>query len=250
VCTLWVCSTLYAQVTGRINGYVRDPSGGNVVGATVKATSVEQQLTRTAQTDATGFYNLLAMPSGTYEVTAESPGFERQMQTGVELTQGQILRLDLQIKVGAVQAEITVSSQAVLVNTTNQTLSALVDDRRVQDLPLQGRNVMGLAAILPGVTQVNAPQEMADTRGGPFMVVNGGRGEDNNFTFNSANFTHFANTTGVNYPPPDAIQEIRIQTHNFSSEYGNSAGSQVSVTSKAGTNKFHGSAWEFLRNMN
>lgn len=78
--------------------------------------------------------------------------------------------------------------------------------------------------------------------------ANGGRGEDNNFTFNGANFTHFAQSTGVNYPPPDAIQEIRILTHSFSSEYGNSAGSQVSVTSKAGSNSFHGSAWEFLRN--
>ena len=247
-CLLWVCPTLHAQVAGRINGYVKDPSGASVVGATVRAVSMEQQLTRAVVTDGTGYYNLLAMPPGTYQVSVESPGFERQVQTGVALTQGQTLRLDMEIKVGAVQAEITVTSQAVLVNTTSQTLSALVDDRRVQDLPLHGRNVMGLAAILPGVTEVNAPQEMANSRDGPYMVVNGGRGEDNNFTFNGANFTHFANTTGVNYPPPDAVQEIRIQTHNFSSEYGNSAGSQVSVTSKAGTNSFHGSAWEFLRN--
>jgi|ERR1035437_1285702 hypothetical protein len=80
------------------------------------------------------------------------------------------------------------------------------------------------------------------------MVVNGGRSVDNNFTFNGANFTNFGQNTGMNYPPPDAIQEVRIQTHNFSSEYGNNAGSQVSVTSKAGTNSFHGAAWEFLRN--
>ncbi len=247
-CFLTVGPALRAQVAGRINGYVRDPSGASVVGATVKAVSVEQQLTRAAETDATGFYNLLAMPPGIYEVSAESPGFEKQVQTGVALTQGQILRLDLQIKLGALQAEITVTSQAVLVNTTNQTLSALVDDRRVQDLPLNGRNVMGLASVLPGVTTVSAPQELANTRSGPTMIVNGGRAVDNNFTFNGANFTNFGQTTGMNYPPPDAVKEIRIQTHNFSSEYGNSAGSQVSVTSKAGTNSFHGSAWEFLRN--
>jgi hypothetical protein len=209
---------------------------------------VEQQLTRTAETDETGYYNLLAMPPGVYEVSVESTGFERQRQTGVSLTQGQTLRLDMEIKLGAVQSEITVSSQAVLVNTSNQALSALVDDRRVQDLPLNGRNVMGLASILPGVTAVSAPQEMANTRGGPTMIVNGGRAVDNNFTFNGANFTNFAQTTGMNYPPPDAVQEIRIQTHNFSNEYGNSTGSQVSVTSKTGTNTFHGAAWEFLRN--
>jgi hypothetical protein len=89
---------------------------------------------------------------------------------------------------------------------------------------------------------------MANSRGGPTMSVNGGRAVDNNFTFNGANFTQFGQTTGINFPPPDAVQEIRIQTHNFSNEYGNSAGSQVSVTSKAGTNSFHGVAWEFLRN--
>ncbi len=245
---LWACSYLYAQVAGRINGYVKDPSGGNVAGATVTATSVEQQLTRTAETDGTGYYNLLAMPPGVYQVSVESPGFEKQVQTGVTLTQGQTVRLDIAVKLSALQAEVTVTSQAVLVNTTNQTLSALVDDRRVQDLPLNGRNVMGLASVLPGVTTVSAPQELTNTRSGPTMVVNGGRAVDNNFTFNGANFTNFGQTTGMNYPPPDAVKEIRIQTHNFSSEYGNSAGSQVSVTSKAGTNSFHGSAWEFLRN--
>ncbi len=245
---LWACSCLYAQVAGRINGYVKDPSGASVVGATVTATSGEQQLTRTVETDGTGYYNLLAMPPGIYQVSVESPGFEKQVQTGVTLTQGQTVRLDVEVKLSALQAEVTVTSQAVLVNTTNQTLSALVDDRRVQDLPLNGRNVMGLASVLPGVTTVSAPQELTNTRSGPTMVVNGGRAVDNNFTFNGANFTNFGQTTGMNYPPPDAVKEIRIQTHNFSSEYGNSAGSQVSVTSKAGTNTFHGSAWEFLRN--
>jgi len=245
---LLACGALDAQVAARINGYVKDPSGANLARATVTAVSAEQQLTRTAETDATGYYNLLAMPPGVYEVRVESTGFERQIQTGVSLTQGQTLRLDIEMRLGAVQSEITVSSQAVLVNTTNQTLSALVDDRRVQDLPLNGRNVMGLAGTLPGVTTVFAPQEMTNTRTGPTMIVNGGRAVDNNFTFNGANFTNFAQTTGMNYPPPDAIQEIRIQTHNFSSEYGNSAGSQVSVTSKSGTNSFHGAAWEFLRN--
>ena len=89
---------------------------------------------------------------------------------------------------------------------------------------------------------------MDNTRAGPNMSVNGGRSVNNNFTFNGANFTHFGQTTGLNFPPPDAVQEIRIQTHNFTSEYGNNSGSQVTVTSKAGTNQFHGSAWEFLRN--
>src|SRR3954451_17105912 len=239
---------LNAQVAGRISGFIRDPSGANIAGASVTAVSDEQQLTRTVQSDNTGFFNLLAMPPGVYTVTVESAGFERSSQSGVRLALGESLRLDLQLGLAGVASQVNVESTAALVNTTNQTLSGLVDDRRVQDLPLNGRNVMGLARILPGVTQVNAPQELSNTRSGPTMIVNGGRAVNNNFMFNGANFTHFGQTTGMNYPPPDAVQEIRVQTHNFGSEYGNNSGSQVTVTSKAGTSKFHGAAWEFLRN--
>ncbi|HUS05186.1 MAG TPA: TonB-dependent receptor [Bryobacteraceae bacterium] len=239
---------LHGQVAGRISGFVRDPSGAVLSDATVTAVSVEQQLTRTAKSDSTGYFSLLAIPPGVYEVAVEAPGFDKQVQTNVQLAQGESLRLDVAMRLGAVRSEVTVSSTATLVNTTNQTLAGLVDDRRVQDLPLNGRNVLGLSKILPGVTQINAPQEMTNTRSGPTMSVNGGRAVNNNFMFNGANFTHFGQTTGMNYPPPDAVQEIRIQTHNFGSEYGNNSGSQVSVTSKAGSNAFHGSAWEFLRN--
>ena len=239
---------LEAQVAGRISGFVRDSTGAVVAGATVTAISAEQQLKRTTTSDGTGFYDLQAIPPATYEITVENAGFEKQSQRGVTLTTGQSLRLDVELKVGAVQSEVTVTSTATLVNTTNSTLSGLVDDRRVQDLPLNGRNVMSLARILPGVTDVIAPQEMTNTRSGPAMYVNGGRAVNNNFMFNGANFTHFGQTTGMNFPPPDAVQEIRIQTHNFGSEYGNNSGSQVAVTSKSGTNAFHGSAWEFLRN--
>src|SRR5712692_3322759 len=239
---------LDGQVAGSISGYVRDPSGAVLPRASVKAVSTEQQLVRNAESDETGFYNLLAMPPGVYDITVESPGFETQIQKGARLTLSQNLRLDIAMKVGAVQQEVTVASTATMVDTTSQTLSSLVDDRRVQDLPLNGRNVMSLAKILPGILNVNAPLELANTRGGPNMSVNGGRSVDNNYIFNGANFTHFGQTTGMNYPPPDAVQEIRVQTHNFSSEFGNNAGSQVTVTSKAGTNQFHGTAWEFLRN--
>ncbi len=245
---LLLAPALHAQVAGSISGYVRDPTGAAVPGASITIISTEQTLTRTTVSDPTGFYNLLAVPSGRYDVNTQADGFERQLQSGVRLTLGESLRLDATLKVGSVQSEVTVASTATLVNTTSQTLSGLVDDRRVQDLPLNGRNVMGLARILPGVLQVNAPQEMDNTRAGPNMSVNGGRSVNNNFTFNGANFTHFGQTTGLNFPPPDAVQEIRMQTHNFSSEYGNNSGSQVTVTSKAGTNRFHGSAWEFLRN--
>ena len=245
---LSTCCAIHAQVAGRISGYVRDPSGASIAHATVKAVSVEQQLSRTTETDNTGYYELIAMPPATYAITVESAGFQGQVQTGVTLQTADTLRLDVALQVGSVKSELTVSSTATLVNTNSATLSSVVDDRRVQDLPLNGRNIMNLTEILPGVTDISASETMANTRSGPIMSVNGGRQVDNNFLFNGANWTNFAQTTGMNYPPPDAIAEVQIQTQNFDSQYGNSVGSQISVTSKSGTNSLHGSAWEFLRN--
>lgn len=239
---------MQAQVTGSISGYIKDPSGAAVPGANLTAKSVEQQFTRTTQSNAEGFFNLLAMPTGTYEISAEASGFQKQIQKDVRLTVGENLRLDVQMKLGAMETEVTVSSTATLVNTTSPALSGLIDDQRVVDLPINGRNVMALTRILPGVLGVNAPQDLSDSRGGPTMNVNGGRANMNQFTFNGAYFNNPSRNTGMNYPPPDAVQEVRIQTHNFAPEFGRNPGGNISVVSKAGSNDFHGSAWEFLRN--
>ncbi|HEX7361923.1 MAG TPA: carboxypeptidase regulatory-like domain-containing protein [Bryobacteraceae bacterium] len=239
---------LLAQVTGRISGFVKDPSGAIIPGALVTATSVGQNYTRSARTDSTGYYQLLAMPVGSYNVGAGSAGFAHQTQSDVTLQANQDLRLDFQMKTGSVHTEVTVSSTASLVNTVSPTVAATVDTRRVQDLPLNGRNIVDLTEILPGVTDISTSETMANTRSGPMMSVNGSRQRDNVFYFNGANWTNFSVTAGMNYPPPDAIAEVQVQTMQFDSEYGNDAGSQVIVTSKSGTNSFHGGAWEYLRN--
>ena len=135
-----------------------------------------------------------------------------------------------------------------MVETRNATQSNLIDDQRVQDLPMNGRNVVALAGTYAGVTAIRANQDTSDGRQGPIMSVNGGNQNHNLFTLNGSVFTHFNQTTGFNPPPPDAIQEIRIQTHNFSAEYGHTAGGQVSIVTKSGSNVFHGTAWEFHRN--
>src|SRR5688572_6788876 len=129
---LALSSFVGAQVAGTISGYVRDSSGAVVPGAVVTAVSSEQQLRRSALSDSTGFYNLLAMPSGVYDITIAAQGFDQLVQNGVRLTLGESLRLDGMLKVGSMTEQVTVSSTATLVNTTSQTLSGLVDDRRVQ----------------------------------------------------------------------------------------------------------------------
>src|ERR1035437_5312007 len=237
-----------AQSTGNISGYVRDASGASVTGANVTEVMTEQQTTRTTQTDAQGFYNFIALPPGHYTITFEAQGFQREVQSNVELTVSQNARVDAQLTVGAVRSEVRVTSTVPLVDTTSNTLSGLVDDRRVVDLPLNGRNVMALAGILPGVTNVSAPQTMQDARGGSTMNVNGSLPNSAVYTFDGAFFQNVSRNTGLNLPPPDAIAQFRMLTSNFSAEYGHNSGAQVEVVSRAGTESFHGAAWEFFRN--
>lgn len=239
---------VYGQAVGNISGYVKDASGAPIPGVTVTGVMSEQKTSRPSQTNSLGFYSFVGLLPGHYELTFEAKGFETQVRSGIELTVGQDLRVDAGLVVGEVQTKVDVGATTPLVDTVSSTLSGLIDDRRVVDLPLNGRNIMGLAAILPGVTNVSAPQSMGDARGGPTMDVNGGRPNMNLFTLDGGYFNNPSRNTGINYPPPDAIQEVRILTQNFNAEYGHSPGSQVEVLSKAGTNSFHGAAWEFLRN--
>ncbi len=164
------------------------------------------------------------------------------------MTVRQNLRADVSLVLGSVNQSVTVTSAAPLVDTTSATVSGLVNDQRIVDLPLVGRNVIDLAAVLPGVLNVSASESITYVISGPTMNVNGGRGNWNFFTFDGAYFLNGARNTGLNYPPPDAGQEFRMQTANFDAEYGLNAGSQMAVVSKTGTNMFHGDLFEFLRN--
>src|SRR5687767_14645551 len=237
-----------AQVTGTISGYVQDQGGGVVPGATVTAESSGQQLVRAAQTNAGGFFDFQALPRGRYAVKVELSGFETLVQKDVELSAGANVRLDFSMRVKGLSEQVDVAARATMLETRTATQSNLIDDQRVQDLPMNGRNVVALAGTYAGVTAIRASQDTSDGRQGPIMSVNGGNTNHNLFTLNGSMFTHFNQTTGFNPPPPDAIQEIRIQTHNFSAEYGHTAGGQVSIVTKAGSNSFHGTAWEFHRN--
>ena len=189
---MWMCLSLLllsivpmvlAQSTGNISGYVRDSSGAVLSRATVTAVMTEQHTTHTTQTDAQGFYNFVALPAGHYTLTFEAKGFRTEVRSGVELTVSQNARADAQLSVGTVQSKVEVTSTVPLVDTTSNTLSGLVDDRRVVDLPLNGRNVMALAALLPGVTNVSAPQTMSSARGGSQMNVSGSSANASVYTF-------------------------------------------------------------------
>ena len=239
-----------AQYTGTIGGFVVDPSGAAMPGVTVAATLTSQNLVRTAVTGEDGAYVFNAMAPGVYRIAAEKTGFQQLLRSDVALSTNQNLRLDLAMRVGQMAETVEVSAVAPLVDTRSPAISSLVDDRRVVDLPLNGRNVINLAATLPGIVSVSAPQQLSDARSGPIMNVNGSTATQNLFTFNGGIFVNPSRNTGMNYPPPDALQEFSIQTQSFTAEYGRNAGSQVNVVSRSGTNQFHGALWEFHRNDN
>lgn len=251
ITALVLCAVVaHAQSTGTIGGFVTDPSGAAVPDATVTATLVSQNASRTATTGTDGSYVFNAMTPGVYRVSVEKTGFQQLIQSDVVLATNQNLRLDLSVRIGQIAETVEVSGVAPLVDTRSPALASLVDDRRVVDLPLNGRNVINLAATLPGIVSVSAPQQLTDARSGPVMNVNGSTATQNLFTFNGGIFINPSRNTGMNYPPPDALQEFSIQTQSFTAEYGRNAGSQVNVVSRSGTNEFHGSLWEFHRNDN
>ena len=248
---LAMTGTTVAQVTvSVIHGNVVDESGGVIPGVTVVALNTETGATRSVLTSDTGYYTFEALQPGTYAISAEMPGFKSYRQEGVTVSVGERVRVDVTLQVGEVTETVTVTGGTVMVDTRSAEVSALVDDQRITDLPLSGRNVISLASLLPGISSVAAPQTQTGSREGPVMTVHGGRDNQNYFTLDGAYFTHPSRNTAMNPPPPDAVREFRIKTNNFSAAEGRNSGAVVSVMTRSGTNEFHGSVWEFHRNDN
>ena len=242
----------WSQIRGNISGYVKDSTGAVVPAATVRITHEGTLAVRAAASNAEGFYQVLGLVSGDYTIEAEVAGFKKYRSTGVTLRLDENIRADVSLEVGQVTEAVEVTSQAALVDTRSSQTAATIDDRRIVDLPLRGRNVFALAATLPGVLNVRAPDnsDVGDTRAGPTMNVNGGRANMNYNRFNGTYFNNPSRNTGMNVPPPDAVQEFKIQTSNFAADSGRNPGANITVVSRQGTNEIHGAVWEFHRNDN
>jgi hypothetical protein len=245
-------TNLMAQTNGTIIGYSQDPSGAAVPNLKITVTNERTGATRSTQSDQNGFYQVLGLISGVYTVEAEASGFKQYRSTGVTLQVDQNLRLDISLQVGQVTDSVEVTANAALVDTRSSQTSATIDDRRVVDLPLSGRNVFRLASTLPGVLSVNTADnsDITGLGSGPTMNVNGGRA---NMNYNRLNGTYLndpGRNTGLNAPPPDAVQEFKIQTSNYAADTGRNSGGNITIVSKQGTNQFHGALWEFHRNDN
>jgi len=241
-----------AQVdTGSITGTVADASGAVISGAKVTLTNAGTGATLSTTTGADGVYKFSPVRVGTYKVEAVSQGFQTTTQTGVKVDIGTNVGLNFSLKPGSQTETVEVTAATPVLQTQDASVGQVVDERSVNDLPLNGRNFTFLAQLVQGV---NSPQ--SDTRGnaasGAFSA-NGFRPAQNNYMLdgidNNSDTVDFLN--GTNYvvlPPVDAIQEFKVQTTDFSAEYGRSGAAVLNATLKSGTNNFHGDVWEFFRN--
>jgi outer membrane receptor protein involved in Fe transport len=247
--TLLASGLAYGQGTrGSIRGNVTDPNGAAVVGANVRLIDVAKgQEIRTVQSSADGEYQFLEVEPATYNILITAPGFGEARLTDVKVEPNRNLQLDAALTVGSTSEEVTVSASQELLDRESPTLGTTVDRRRVQDLPLNGRNVLDLALLQPGVVPANN-NTTATFGQGSGIRVNGNRGTENNITLDGSNNNEVAVGGAVGAQPrPDAVQEFRLLTSNFEAEFGRNTGSVINVVTKSGTNEYHGNARIFYR---
>jgi outer membrane receptor protein involved in Fe transport len=248
-------SAAFAQATGTITGVVTDEQGAVVPGVTVEVTNTATNQTRTATTGADGFYTVPLLQPGPYSVKATLQGFKTAVRDGVTVTVVSTSRVDIRLGVGQLEESVRVTGESPLVETSSASMGTVIDEKKVVELPLNGRNFTQLGTLIPGVVAPPAglggaageatPGGFGATTAG--FSVNGMRNQSNNFLLDGASNNDTFNTGFVLRPPPDAIQEFKIQTHSYSAEYGRNSGSVVNVVTKSGSNELRGSAWEFNR---
>lgn len=244
-----------ASITGTISGIVTDPGGAVISGAIVKATNVQTGVQRTLTTDAKGFYSFVGLPIGTYNIAVQQKGFKDLQVTGIIVDANSSLTVDAKLQVGTVQQEVSVTGNAVQVETINTQMGEVITGTSMTSIPLNGRSFTDLLALQPGVVPQSTNEYGAgfnpsgDLNPGN-LSVSGQRESANGFMVNGGNVEEGGNMGTAVIPNLDSIAEFRIITNNFDAQYGNYMGGLVNVVTKSGTNQFHGDAFEFLRNTN
>ncbi len=253
VALFWSAPAALAQLTtGGIVGTVSDASGSRVPDVTVTATEVGTSTATTVTADSSGSYSITPLKIGQYTVTFQKTGYRRVVQTNVTIEIGQVVKVDSVLKVGSVSQTVEVTDAPPLLQEETSSLGTIETEKRIVELPLNGRNFFKLAFLGPGAnegsTGTSAGAGSTDNnRPGIALAVNGLRVFDNNFLLDGFDNNEFGNGTVVIQPPPDAIEEFRVEENSMSAEFGR-GGAMVNLLLRAGTNKIHGTAWEFIRN--
>src|SRR6202051_1735846 len=257
---IFFASHAYAQISGAtLSGTVTDQSGGVVPQVTISIKNVATSVMRSTETSIAGFYSAPNLLPGVYEVKADAPGFTSKMQAGVNLTVGEQLILNFSLHVGQMSQTVEVSTEAPnYVDLASSTISDVVSSTTVRELPLNGRSWTDLATLQPGVNSIQTQQDFTagpdrGKRGfGNQITIDGARPQQNNYRLDGVSMNDYDNSApgsvlggdlGV-----DAIQEFSVLTSNYSADYGRTSGGVVNAVTRSGTNQFHGSVYEFLRN--
>ena len=245
----------WGQAATSVRGTVTDPSGSVVAGATVVLANAESRTERAARTGAQGEYQFLFVPPGTYALTVTAAGFQRSQQTDLELLVNTPATANVQLKIGQASEVVTVSSEAPALNLVDASIGNSFEETQVRQIPLEGRNVPDLLSLQAGVAYTgNRPdlQDPAvknqDTRNG---AVNGARSDQSNITLDGVDANDQANGYAFTSVLPvtlDSVQEFRVTTTNYGADQGQGSGAQVALVTKSGSNTFHGSLYEYLRN--
>ena len=242
-----------AQATAALNGVVRDSSGAVIPRVTVTLHNTDTGTDRESLTNDSGLYVFVSVPPGEYVLKVTKDGFTTATQAGLHVLVNQASTQDFTLRVGSTQQSVTVEASAVNLETANATLGTVIESKQVTDLPLNGRNFTQLLALTPGVSPVSCAQNAGGAQASPvgtavFPSVNGQSNRSNFFMLDGIDDTDQVFTTYAVAPILDDIQEFKVQSHSDEIQFGGVLGGIVNVVSKSGTNNFHGTAWEFLRN--
>src|SRR5579863_8820020 len=251
-----ICPRLHGQATGSFSGTVSDKAGAVVSGATVKAASQGTGVSREAKTDDSGHYLIPLLPVAIYTIRVDAPGFGPVEQKDVRLQIDEHRELDFSVAPASVTTAVEVNATEVAVETSNPTLGQVITSEQVAELPLNGRNFVQLATLTPGTTQETNPNSFfnagpsseVSTRGTYSLSVGGSRAQSTDWLLDGNDNNELTAGGIAILPSIDAIQEFKVLTYNYSAEWGTRAGPTVLVTTKSGSNQFHGSLFEFLRN--
>ncbi len=245
-----ISAVLAQQPTADVTGLISDATGAAIPAAAIEIVNIDTGLHWDTTSNESGNYVFTSLPPGNYRISIRKQGFEASARSAFELTVGQRARLDFQLKVGNVTDTVEVTGSAPLLESATSSMGQTITTKPINDLPLNGRNFLQLAKLSMGVMEPKPGDR--GTAGGSF-VANGVRAQFNNFMLdgvdNNAKIVDQQNSSPVVIQPSvDALQEFRVETNNYSAEYGYSAGAVVNATIKSGTNALHGTAFEFLRN--
>jgi hypothetical protein len=243
---LVTCASAFAQQTnGTITGRVLDQQGAAIPGVTVTAKSAATGFTRTEVSDGGGVYRLSALPVGSYDVTAELQGFKTVSKKSIDVNVGQTQSIDFSMNVGAMSETVNVTGAAPLIETTASSVGSVVDIKRIEAIPLNGRQFANLAATVPGVGLSFHSDPTKSTQYAP--LVNGGAGRNINYQIDGGDNNDDTVGGQLQAFPLEAVEQFNFQTQRFKAEYGRSNGGVLSVVTKSGTNQYAGSAFEFFR---